>query len=105
MCSEISRYGSKAGGARSYGVLNVVCKALVLCGSENLLKETRKAVRKLHAAEFGSNVMSVEKKRVVCGSSEIIKTMALWVPVQKKVYLAVLEEYDLQKVTRPLEAV
>lgn len=61
-------------------------------------------MKDVHAAKFGNDGTRNEEGRAVCGSTERIAVVALWIPSAGRLYLAGRKEYFLENRTRQLGA-
>lgn len=59
-------------------------------------------MRDVHAAELDNDGMREEEERRLCGSSERLTTVPLWVFFAEKLYLEKRDNYLLENMTRRL---
>lgn len=80
-------------------MLKTVGKQSVMCGSGKL-EVAWEVEEDVHATELDNDGVGTEKRDAVCGNSERVATMALWVLSAEKLYLAKREKYFLKNVPK-----
>lgn len=78
-------------GGQGYSLSTTLYERCLPHAVASTLKVACEAMKKMHAADFDKDSLGDEEERAVCGISERIETVALWVPPAQKWCLAVRE--------------